>query len=261
MSATNRHLEGELVALDEDDPKAAAKLAADTLQIAADLGADPDVVRAVLEKIRAGKRKRKRAKFDFYETPTWAIDAISPHVPLLGTPIVLDAGAGTGAIAARVATINPKAEIVGVEKNPELVALARARAIYSVEFKEGDFLRGDGFTIAAPDVVFMNPPFSFAMQFIEKARAIVKRGGTVCALLRLNWLAGKCRREFLKKHLPDVHVLTKRPSFTGKGTDATEYAWFVWNPEATGKINLLTHDDKSRRRPRAQRKTPATPEA
>jgi len=26
-----------------------------------------------------------------------------------------------------------------------------------------------------------------------------------------------------------MFVLSKRPSFTGKGTDATDYAWFVWD--------------------------------
>ena len=26
-----------------------------------------------------------------------------------------------------------------------------------------------------------------------------------------------------------LHVLSKRPSFTGKGTDATDYAWYVWD--------------------------------
>ena len=26
-----------------------------------------------------------------------------------------------------------------------------------------------------------------------------------------------------------LFVLSKRPSFTGKGTDATDYAWYVWD--------------------------------
>jgi len=26
-----------------------------------------------------------------------------------------------------------------------------------------------------------------------------------------------------------LHVISKRPSFTGGGTDATEYAWFIWD--------------------------------
>jgi hypothetical protein len=34
-------------------------------------------------------------------------------------------------------------------------------------------------------------------------------------------------------------VLPKRPSFTGGGTDATEYAWMVWGPTRTGRLRIL----------------------
>ncbi len=263
MSATNRTIEADCISLDEDDPKALARLAAEAIKIGEEAGIDPELVRRVLDRVRARKRKGKRAKGDFYETPQWAIDAILSHLPIAGEPIILDAGAGNGAIAARLAELNPKAEIVGVEKNPELVEKARARNLYSTEFVEADFLKGAGtWTIAAPDLVIMNPPFSRAFEFIARARELVKRGGTVAALLRVNCMAGKSRSEFHKKHPCDVHVLAKRPSFVGGGrTDATEYAWFVWGPGGGGRWSVLTHNPKSRRRPRASRTTPTQAQA
>jgi hypothetical protein len=49
-------------------------------------------------------------------------------------------------------------------------------------------------------------------------------------LLRINYLGSISRHEWWKENSPTaLHVLSKRPSFTGKGTDATDYAWFVWD--------------------------------
>lgn len=204
--------------------------------------------------------RTKRRKGDFYETPAYAIDAIIPHLPLDVATLLVDAGSGSGAISAGVAARYPNLEIMGVEKNEELVAQARARGLYAAEFHVDDFEKWSP-NVRAPEVVIMNPPYSRAIEFVDRALRLVKRGGHVVALLRLGFLASKRRREFLKKHMPDVYVLTKRPSFTGGGTDACDYAWFVWSADATGKVTLLTHDDKSKRRPRAARKTPAPPPA
>jgi predicted RNA methylase len=200
-----------------------------------------------------------RAKNDYYETPSWAVSGILPRIlpPAVDgvAPIVVDAGAGTGSISATIAHYNPRAEIVGVEKDHELVEKARARGIYSAEFVTANFLKWE--PTVAPTHVVMNPPYSYAQQFVEHALSIVKRGGTVAALLRLSFIAGKARREFHAKHPCNVHVLTKRPSFTGGGTDASDYAWFVWTQgEPGGRWFPINYDDHSRRRPRAKRQVP-----
>lgn len=77
------------------------------------------------------------------------------------------------------------------------------------------------------DLVFTNPPFSIADKFIEKA---LSESPSVVMLLRLNYLGSQKRFEFWKKHpVTGLIVLSKRPSFTGTGTDSTEYAWFIWD--------------------------------
>lgn len=198
--------------------------------------------------------RTKRAKGDFYETPAWCIDAILPELPLGAATLVVDAGSGTGAIAACIADKFPRLEIQGVEKNSELVEKARARELHAAEFHVADFEKWSS-VLGAPEVIVMNPPYSRAAEFVQHAMAIIKRGGTVAALLRLPWLASKSRREFHRKHPADVYVLTKRPSFTGGGTDATDYAWFVWGPLRGNRWFPLNHDDKAKRKPRASRKT------
>ena len=77
------------------------------------------------------------------------------------------------------------------------------------------------------DLIVTNPPFSLAAEFIDHA---TKNANTVFMLLRLNYLASIKRYEWWKANPPvALYVLSKRPSFTGSGTDATDYAWFVWD--------------------------------
>ena len=77
------------------------------------------------------------------------------------------------------------------------------------------------------NVIITNPPFSLAMEFLQKS---LLEAQTVIYLLRLNFLGSLKRREFWQQNPPShVLVLPKRPSFTGGGTDSTEYAWFCWD--------------------------------
>lgn len=90
--------------------------------------------------------------------------------------------------------------------------------------------------------VVMNPPFSQAEAFVR--RALVEARATapdwcVAALLRLAWLEGLRRAPFHREHPANVHVLARRPSFTGGGTDSTAYAWFVWGPGPGGRWSIL----------------------
>ena len=82
-------------------------------------------------------------------------------------------------------------------------------------------------TFPSVDLILTNPPFSLAQEFITKA---LTEANTVIMLLRLNFLGAQKRFSFWKDNEPtSLYVLSKRPSFTGAGTDSTEYAWFVWD--------------------------------
>lgn len=96
---------------------------------------------------------------DFYETPAWAIDVV---LDVLGITsdfdgYVIDCGAGTGAIAHRVAHRAPHADIRGVEKDAELLAKAKETRADGIAWEQADWLTWtpDG----APDFVIANPPY------------------------------------------------------------------------------------------------------
>lgn len=87
------------------------------------------------------------------------------------------------------------------------------------------------------DLIITNPPFSIAIEFIQKS---LKEAKTVCYLQRLNWLGSRQRKDFWNTNPPDkIFVLSKRPQFKrelnlGNGSDSTEYAWFIWD-----KLNIV----------------------
>ena len=65
-------------------------------------------------------------------------------------------------------------------------------------------------------------------------------------LLRLNWLGSEDRAAWLRRHPPSVYVLPNRPSFVeGGGTDATEYAWFIWGEGFGGTLSVLRATPKA----------------
>jgi hypothetical protein len=94
------------------------------------------------------------------------------------------------------------------------------------EIREGkDYLK-DGLT-GCVDGNITNPPFSLATDFIDLS---LEDAFFNAYLLRLNFFGSKKRKDWWQGKEPThLFTLSERPSFTGKGTDATEYAWFVWD--------------------------------
>jgi hypothetical protein len=92
------------------------------------------------------------------------------------------------------------------------------------EIREGkDFFEWQDQT----DLILTNPPFSLAQSFIDHS---IEQAQTVMMLLRINYLGSISRHDWWKLNSPtSLFVLSKRPSFTGRGTDATDYAWYVWD--------------------------------
>ena len=76
------------------------------------------------------------------------------------------------------------------------------------------------------DVALGNPPFNLALEVIQHAMTM---SSIVCMLLRINFLASQKRAAWMRENTPSIYVLPRRPSFTGGKTDATEYAWFLWD--------------------------------
>ena len=195
-----------------------------------------------------GQRQTIRDPDDNYATPEWCLEAIWPHVrPASG--VILDPCAGSGAVLRFVAARYDKALVNGCELDRERCDTAAGHAWC----QHGDWLADDHpRTLRGvwPKLILTNPPYRLALPFIQKAIEMVRpAGGAVCMLLRVNFLASQKRADWMREHTPDVWVLPRRPSFTPDNkTDATEYAWMVWNTQRKGhaRVAILAVPEKVR---------------
>lgn len=180
----------------------------------------------------AGNERRAE---DFYVTPEWCTRALLPHL----TPgAVLDPCCGDGAILNVV--VKEWSHITyGLEVDRDRASKAKER--------HGEGITWRNALVAEPwpyaSQIITNPPYSLAQEFIDRA---IKTERDAAFLLRINFLGSQKRAAFHREHPCDLFVLPKRPSFTNGGTDATEYAWYVWGPGRGNRWTMLDVEEPAR---------------
>ena len=176
----------------------------------------------------ATNRGTIRHTYDAYMTPGWVarrlLEELRRSHPNNAQPAtILDPGAGNGALLKVAKEFYPNSALSAIEIRQECKdALAQVTSDITI----ADYLASNW---PHADLTIMNPPYSLALDFVQKA---LTHSDWVIALLRICWLSSGKRHEFLKNHMPNVYVLPNRPSFTintGGGTDQTEYAWMTWD--------------------------------
>lgn len=96
--------------------------------------------------------------------------------------------------------------------------------------------------------IITNPPYSLALEFIERAINIVHEGHKVAMFLRLLFLEGKRRGEFFRLHPPARVIVSSERILCAKNGDfdkmlknggsAVAYAWFIWVKGYKGETKL-----------------------
>ena len=183
-----------------------------------------------------------RKPLDLYETPAKCIENFLSKFKIPENSVILDPCIASGSIAKTVKLHNPTVKTFGIEiDNHHEDKLKESEISYLIknflDVTKEDILELTG--KEKVDIIFTNPPYKIAQEFIEHSLQLADK---VVMLLRLNFLESKKRAVFLSTHVPDIYVLSKRPSFTGGGTDATAYAWFVWDSnhlKNEGKVVIL----------------------
>lgn len=177
---------------------------------------------AELDDYLTENKTKLRAACDFCETPAWCVHRLLEHLrwgDWYFNCSWLEPSAGEGAIVWAVNSFCDLNKLT--HPNWECWDLVEVPGV-----GQRDFL--SSITDKPVDVIITNPPFSLAVEFAEHALSF-EPSIAVCLLLRLGFLASAKRHAFLSKNMPSkVLVLPNRPSFTGGGTDNSEYAWFVW---------------------------------
>jgi len=181
-----------------------------------------------------------RIEGDAYYTPDDVAEAcvrtIAPRMLRLRDPIprIIEPSVGGGAFVRAVNAVGLR-DVLGVDINPRATGLDACPAMFVGDFTD---LHAD---VAIPRDrhawIVGNPPYKHALEHVEHAISLAMMmradptlpAGGVGFLLRLAFLEGKARAPFWRAYPPtEVHILTRRPSFTGGKTDSCAYAFFVW---------------------------------
>lgn len=165
-----------------------------------------------------------RKLHDFYATPVDVVENVLNNLDLseYGNN-VLEPSAGNGNIVKVFKERYPDKKITAMEIREEEVDNLRQCAD---EVLIGDFLKTE--FNEKYDIIIGNPPYSETLEFVNKSLGLLSDDGILIFLLRTAFLESKSRYKFWQENpLSRLYTLSKRPSFTGKGTDATSYSWFV----------------------------------
>lgn len=185
---------------------------------------------------------------DFYETPTWAVEAVIPFIPKRwkGQWTIIEPAAGRGALLGPLLSgLNPKS-VQAIELHAgrfaELEAEYGSGGRQWADCTQGDFLAMPFEPSSSREcrLVAMNPPYTkprktIGLEFVEKALQIAAPFGAVAALLPLDFATGVERCERIHdKWKCSVYPLRRRPHFGGPHSGgphsgARPVAWFVWD--------------------------------
>jgi len=210
-------------------------------------------------------RRDIRLKDDFYQTPPWAFEwfeeMLQHYVPTnRGPATILEPGAGSGNLVRELHRAFPDATIVAVEKRPEcreMLYEAGAEHVVIGDLEDPAVQANVG-GLGPYELVLGNPPYGGAkwiskgvqnphyqlwLRFLRISLGMTEPWSRVAFLLRTGVLEGADRNEWIRTHVPDVHVFPKRPKFTGTGSDSATYAWMVWRDEESdrGTVMVMRH--------------------
>ena len=89
--------------------------------------------------------------------------------------------------------------------------------------------------------IITNPPYKYALEFVEQALNSVQQGRKVAMFLKLTFLEGQKRKEFFLHNPPKtIYVSSSRlmcamnGNFASISFSAAAYAWFVWEKGFNG---------------------------
>lgn len=187
------------------------------------------------------RRQTNRAgniKFQLFRTPKYLLDDLYARSPELFKGRMLDPCGGDGRYLQFaqnkgnkkkhfIVDIN-KSELPTWHNNGLLKSLGQNSCYVS------DFLTLDMTNKGSFDNVITNPPFKEARQIVDKCLELVKDGGHVTVLHRIDWVGTQERSKWMERRgLKSLTIICKRPVWEIDGktknvSDTREYAWFVF---------------------------------
>lgn len=166
--------------------------------------------------------KEASVRLEHFETPVWAAEAILKKE--IFNRVVIDPCVGIGILA-------------DAAREYGCVVVASDIHDWGYPCHLHDWLQEsvDDYDGEIPFTVFMNPPFSLATQFVEKAFELGAQ--KIVCFQRFAWWESQSRRAFWEKYPPNrVYICGDRahcwrhdiPKNERGSSSPTAHAWFVW---------------------------------
>lgn len=175
----------------------------------------------------------ERREAEFYPTEmSLVLASIETYRPLYYSSI-LDIGAGDGRWGKIAKSYMPDVYLCGVDVR-ELPEPVEFDEWVQLDFSSDDAVkRMRSHADITYDFIVSNPPYNVAEKIIRNGWKLLSPGGTMIMLLRLAFQEGVNRYNGLWSEIPpiEVGVLSRRPSFYGRGTNGTAYGIYCWQKD------------------------------
>jgi len=183
---------------------------------------------------------KAREANDFYATDPAAIDGLLKMHGLTRT--IWEPACGDGQLAKRLE-----------QKGYKVIATDLVDRGYGVAGI--DFLQASQVPDRDVHCILTNPPYKYALQFVNHALDILPEGDLCCMFLKTTFLEGQQRYDKLFSTRPPRYVFqfakrvlcAKNADFAGAiagGGSAVSYAWFVWEKGFTGDTIIRWIDNE-----------------
>lgn len=90
--------------------------------------------------------------------------------------------------------------------------------------------------------IVTNPPYKYALDFIQHALEITEDGALICMFLKVQFLEGKARKTFFENYPPRTIWVSSSRIKCGKNGVFSEsmvaYAWYVWEKGYKGSTTV-----------------------
>lgn len=192
----------------------------------------------------ATNRGAARQQLDDYPTPHWPVHRLLEKCDLPGG-LWVEPCSGAGSIISAVNEVRSDVIWLANEINPIYEDdVKQVSRVVGVRIGSALDLAFDG----SPAVIITNPPFNISEEILRHLNRVAPHA-IVVILQRANWF--ECSRAELFRELkPSIYALPQRPSFRDvitfdpktkknrvSSTDATAYAWFVF--DGLGRFVML----------------------
>ena len=181
-----------------------------------------------------GRMDHPRHPADLYETPSETVEMLLRHVPCRVPFSSRVPAEGRSSRALRRQGVQVRASdlydhaaepALGIETGVDFLSMTSMSGCRSI---------------------VMNPPFKDAEAHVRHALDLLSDGGTLAALLRLNWIAAKGRADLLKHCHTEViagRLKMLPPDALDRGlSGTTDFSWFIMSREALSTAHAGSED-------------------